>query len=92
MASLSSHLSRMPGGRQLELPFRVNVLIELGNVCFSLTLHTKFADNCHRQDALEERGTRTTERLAVLNMALVTVFTVGHRSISQQSVGLLVDR
>ena len=48
MASRSSHLSRMPGGRQLELPFRVNVLIELGNVCFSLTLHTKFADDCHR--------------------------------------------
>ena len=52
----------------------VNVLIELGNVYPSLTLHATFADNCHRldnKDALEELATRTAERLNVLNMTLV---------------------
>jgi hypothetical protein len=49
--SLLQKAERSAAGTPFQSPFAIaNVLIELGNVCSSLTLHAMFADIqlCHR--------------------------------------------
>ena len=47
--SLLLKAERSTAGTPFQSPFAiVNVLIDFGNVCPSLTLHATFADNCHR--------------------------------------------
>ena len=47
--SLLQKAERLTAGTPFQSPFAlVNVLIELGNVCSSLTLHATFADNSPR--------------------------------------------
>ena len=47
--SLLQMAEKSAAGTPFQSPFAiVNVLIELGNVRSSRTLHVTFADNCHR--------------------------------------------
>jgi hypothetical protein len=48
--SLLQKAERSTAGTPFQSPIAiVSVLIELGNVCFSLAFHSTFADNCRRQ-------------------------------------------
>ena len=72
--SLLQRVERLTAGTPFRTPIAiVDVLIELGNVCLSPTLHATFADSCPRP-LLTVRThwrnwTGTAERLAVVNMA-----------------------
>jgi len=74
---LLKKVEKLLAGTQFQTPFAaVNVLIELGNVCPFLSLYATWHNGrpqavVDNRDALEELVTRTAERLAIVNTALL---------------------